>query len=97
MTDPNHALILDLVEWVSTGQRTYAEVMDAWRTSCPRLTIWEDALDRGYLRRATVDGVAMVSVTAAGRHALRLAAGHLVQTPNMGRQGCSSGSFADKH
>lgn len=44
------ALILDLVEWVAVRPRPYAEVMDAWRTSCPRLTIWEDAVDQGLVR-----------------------------------------------
>ena len=33
------ALILDLLEWLANGERTYEEVMDAWRTSCPRLTV----------------------------------------------------------
>jgi hypothetical protein len=32
-------LILDLVEWVAEQPRAYEEVLDAWRTSCPRLTI----------------------------------------------------------
>jgi D-3-phosphoglycerate dehydrogenase len=35
------ALILDLLEWLATADRSYAEVMDAWRTSCPRLPVWE--------------------------------------------------------
>jgi len=35
------ALILDLLEWVANGERTYEEVMDAWRTSCPKLPVWE--------------------------------------------------------
>ena len=40
MDDPVDPLILDLLEWVAARPRTYTEVMDAWRTSCPRLTIW---------------------------------------------------------
>ena len=40
-------LILDLLEWVGRKDRTYQETMDAWRTSCPRLPVWEDANDRG--------------------------------------------------
>ena len=44
-------LILDLVEWVAARPRPYDEVMTAWRTSCPRLPVWEDAVDRGFLRR----------------------------------------------
>ena len=56
-------LILDLIEWIAREPRTYAEVMDAWRTSCPRLTVWEDAVDRGLAARSR-DGT--VLVTAAG-------------------------------
>jgi len=36
--------------------------MDAWRTSCPRLTVWEDALERCLLARK---GESVV-VTSAG-------------------------------
>jgi hypothetical protein len=43
------ALVLDLLAWVAARPRTYAETMDAWRTSCPRLPVWEDALDNGLL------------------------------------------------
>lgn len=61
------SLVFDLVEWVGKEPRTYAEVMDAWRTSCPRLAVWEDALERGLLARKT-DGVI---VTDAGHRFLR--------------------------
>jgi hypothetical protein len=40
-------LILDMLEWLARRERTYEDVMDAWRTSCPRLTVWEDANERG--------------------------------------------------
>ena len=43
------ALILDLIEWVAARERTYEDTMDAWRTSCPRLTVWEDSIDRGLI------------------------------------------------
>ena len=45
------SLVFDLVEWVGKQPRSYREVMDAWRTSCPRLTVWEEAIDRGLLAR----------------------------------------------
>jgi hypothetical protein len=45
-------LILDLVEWCAEGTRTYDDVMEAWRTSCPRLPVWETALEEGHVRRA---------------------------------------------
>ncbi|MDH7798395.1 MULTISPECIES: hypothetical protein [unclassified Beijerinckia] len=59
-------LIRDLVEWVAREPRTYADVIDAWRTSCPRLTVWEDAIERGLLARTWIDGTAMITVTEAG-------------------------------
>ncbi len=68
MSAETHALILDLVEWVAIQPRPYADVMAAWRTSCPRLTIWEDAVDRGYVVREHRDGAeAVVTATEAGR------------------------------
>jgi hypothetical protein len=63
MTDAIEALILDLLESLAERPRAYAEVMDAWRTSCPRLPVWEEANDRGFVRR---DG-AQVALTANGR------------------------------
>jgi hypothetical protein len=51
MHDSVDALVLDLLEWVGPTPRPYLEVMEAWRTSCPRLPVWEDANDRGFLER----------------------------------------------
>jgi hypothetical protein len=64
----NKALVLDLVEWVAHKPRAYANVMDAWRTSYRRLTIWEDAVDLGFVARTfrAPEG-AMVETTAPGR------------------------------
>jgi len=68
MADPAvEALILDLLEWVASGERSYAEVMDAWRTSCPRLPVWEDANDRGLVMREDANGRRIVRITPAGR------------------------------
>ena len=66
---PNRAdpLVLDLVEWIAREPRPYAEVMEAWRTSCPRLTVWEDAVERGLVERAG----AVIAVTALGQRFLR--------------------------
>ena len=72
MSSTIEPLIVDLVEWVAREPRTYSDVMDAWRTSCPRLTVWEDAVDRGLLRREAIGGAGlMVTVTAEGRALLR--------------------------
>jgi hypothetical protein len=66
MSDVVERLILDLLEWVATRERTYEEVMDAWRTSCPRLPVWEDANDRGLITTEHVDGRSIVRITSAG-------------------------------
>lgn len=72
MPEQINALVLDLVEWVAKEPRPYAEVMDAWRTSCPRLTIFEDAIDRGFIESRTAPGGGvLVAVTAAGVAVLR--------------------------
>lgn len=60
-------LILDLVEWVALRPRPYAEVMAAWRTSCLRLTIWEDSVEQGFVVREHRSGVgSVVTVTSRG-------------------------------
>jgi hypothetical protein len=51
MSETADPLVLDFVEWVAREPRAYAEVIATWKTSCPRLTIWEDAADRGYVAR----------------------------------------------
>jgi len=43
----NKALTEQLLDFIGSRSRPYAEVIDAWRTSCPRLPIWEDALGDG--------------------------------------------------
>ena len=66
MTDTIENLILDLLEWVGRKERTYQETMEAWRTSCPRLTVWEDATDRGFVETTFTNGRSLVGVTQAG-------------------------------
>jgi hypothetical protein len=60
------ALLRDMIRWLAHDARPYDEVMDAWRTSCPRLPVWEEANDRGYVEQKRVNGCAMVRVTPAG-------------------------------
>lgn len=60
------SLILDLLEWLAKRDRSYEEVMDAWRTSCPKLPVWEDANDRGLVVRHELNGRYVVSLTSAG-------------------------------
>jgi hypothetical protein len=60
------SLILDLLECVANGERSYEEVMDAWRTSCPRLPVWEEANDRRLVAREEVNGRCIVRITSSG-------------------------------
>src|SRR3954469_7137654 len=65
-------LILDLLEWIGGEPRFYADVIEAWRTSCPRLTVWEDAIDRGFaVREHGGGGEVTIRLTEAGRDFLR--------------------------
>ena len=72
MRDPVDALILDLLEWIGPRARAYSEVIEAWRTSCPRLPVWEEANDRGLVeRRHGEDRETLVLVTPLGRELLK--------------------------
>ena len=70
MTDTVEVLVLDLLEWLSRRDRSYEETMDAWRTSCPKLPVWEDATDRGLVSVENTDGRSLVRLTSAGRELL---------------------------
>jgi hypothetical protein len=65
-------LLRDLLAWVADRPRPYDEMIEAWRTSCPRLTVWEEAVERGFVTRERVAGRgAMIRATAAGLAFLR--------------------------
>jgi D-3-phosphoglycerate dehydrogenase len=67
MSDPVHALVLDLLEWLATGARPYHEVMEVWRTSCPRLPVWETANELGFIEHHHTPGAAAtVSLSTCG-------------------------------
>ena len=77
---PMSPLILELLAWVAAQPRSYEETMDAWRTSCPRNPVWEDAttdglievLPGGTMRTATVRltplGRAVLATATEGKH-----------------------------
>jgi hypothetical protein len=66
VTQTVEALILDLLEWLARRDRSYTETMDAWRTSCPRLPVWEDATDQGLVSVEHKNDGLVVRVTPAG-------------------------------
>ncbi|MCC6720109.1 MAG: hypothetical protein IT555_19705 [Acetobacteraceae bacterium] len=61
-------LIADFIAWLAAGPRPYAEALEVWRTSCPRLTVWEDAAERGLVAtRRTAGREMLLEPTDAGR------------------------------
>jgi hypothetical protein len=64
----NEALIAQLLHWVGPEPRSYVETLEAWRTSCPRLTVWEDAVTAGLIERVPGASLknAQVRVTPEG-------------------------------
>ena len=50
MLEPVGPLTLQFLAWVASRRRTYAEAMEAWQTTCPRHTVWEDALIDGLIQ-----------------------------------------------
>ena len=60
------ALIVDFLLWVAQSERSYEEVMEAWRTSCPKLPVWEDVNDRGFVTRGHRNGRSVISITESG-------------------------------
>ena len=70
----NEALIAQLLHWIGPEPRNYVETLEAWRTSCPRLTVWEDAVTAGLIERVPAASLkdAQVRVTPEGKDYLRL-------------------------
>lgn len=66
MTQTVEVLVLDLLEWLLSKERSYEETLGAWRTSCPRLPVWEEANNLGLIRVQTGSGKSCVSVTPTG-------------------------------
>jgi hypothetical protein len=47
LASPTGQLTLQFLAWVAEAPRSYRQTMEAWRTSCPRMPVWEDAVDDG--------------------------------------------------
>jgi hypothetical protein len=74
MADVLAPLTIDFLAWLAAEPRSYADVMEVWRTSCPRLTVWEDALDGELVARRNVAGETMRIVLTVRGVALLAAA-----------------------
>jgi hypothetical protein len=68
MPPPVSLSLLEFLRWVAARPRTYADAMEAWRSTCPRHTVWEDALTDGLIEVAGGPlREAAVSLTPRGR------------------------------
>jgi hypothetical protein len=76
MADPAHALTLQFLAWVDEAPRTYAQAMEAWRSTCPRLSIWEDAILDGLVAFSggATRNASRVTLTARGRAVIGVSA-----------------------
>lgn len=75
MADVAGFLLLEFLRWLSDRPRTYADTMEAWRSTCPRQTVWEDALASGLIEVESSGrrGQAEVRLTAQGQSTLERA------------------------
>ena len=68
-------IMVQFLAWVAERERSYAETMEAWRTSCPRLSVWEDATLEGLVRlEADAGRRTLVRLSPRGRAVLGAAA-----------------------
>jgi hypothetical protein len=74
MNPTTSALTRQMLEWIAARPREYAEVMETWRTSCPRLSIWEDACLNGLIDyeadtgRVILSGAGKAFLAAPSKH-----------------------------
>ena len=66
MSDTANELTVQLLTWLASEPRAYAEAMDAWRTSCPRLSVWEDAIADGLVQIVRAANESRVTMTVRG-------------------------------
>lgn len=62
--------IVELLAWIRSEPRTYAEAIEVWKTNCPRHSLWEDALGTGLIRIVRDGRDSVVELTPLGDRAL---------------------------
>jgi hypothetical protein len=67
LPEPVSLLMREFLAWISSRPRTYAEAMEAWRSTCPRQTVWEDALTDGLIQIGGTFHQSEVTLTPRGR------------------------------
>lgn len=67
MSEAANLLMREFLDWISSRRRTYSEAMNAWQSTCPRHTIWEDAMIDGYIQVHRQDTLCDPEVTLTPR------------------------------
>ena len=80
MSEPMSLLMLEFLAWISSRCRTYAEAMEAWRSTCPRHTLWEDAIIDGLIEVGGAPHQSEVTLTPRGRAMLDGTPTHKIET-----------------
>jgi hypothetical protein len=71
-------IMIQFLQWVADRPRCREDVMEAWRSSCPRFPVWEDARAEGLVRQCGGEtGERRVELTERGRTALARAQARL--------------------
>jgi hypothetical protein len=70
MPQQRSLIMIQFLAWIADRPRNYAQTMEAWRSSCPRLSVWEDAIIEGLIR---IDGDANRSIRLTPQGAAILA------------------------
>ena len=87
MADSPSLIMIQFLSWVADRPRSYPQTMEAWRTSCPRLSVWEDAVIDDLVRIGS-DGARMVTLTERGHGVLRNAqSGQTGAAASLGKNG----------
>jgi hypothetical protein len=75
MPEPVSLIMLQFLAWVADRPRTYAATMEAWHSTCPRLSVWEDAIIDGLVRIEN-DTSRAIRLTPRGRAILEKSQAH---------------------
>ena len=87
MPEPVSLLMREFLTWVSSRPRTYAEAMEAWRSTCPRHTVWEDAVIEGLIQVESKGTAQQSEVTLTSR-------GRAILNGNHSRRSTGTGSVS---
>lgn len=61
-------MMVQFLQWIADRPRSREDVMEAWRSSCPRFPVWEDARADGLIRQVGGErGQHRVELTERGR------------------------------